>query len=70
MTREEKKYIDEWCENWEKHTVAPSGYTQWHFWAEKKSKTHMQVKCAGCGLYKIWVRSRAPSSKKKTKANH
>ena len=34
----------------------PMGYTQWHAWAEGKSKHHIQVKCDQCGLYKIWRR--------------
>lgn len=24
-------------------------------WAAKKGKTHRQIKCQECGLYKIWV---------------
>lgn len=39
-----------------KHTPSPSGYIQWHCWAEIKSKTHRQIKCDECGLYKIWVK--------------
>lgn len=38
----------------------PEGYSQWHYWAQQKSRTHVQEKCRGCGLYKIW-RPRAPS---------
>jgi hypothetical protein len=34
----------------------PEGYVQWHEWAEKKNKTHYQVKCDKCGLYAIWKR--------------
>lgn len=30
-------------------------------WASKMARTHDQVKCAGCGLYKIWTR-RPPGS--------
>jgi hypothetical protein len=39
-----------------RHTKAPEGYLQWHAWAEKKSKTHKQKKCPGCGLWAIWVK--------------
>ena len=39
-----------------KHTKCPSGYIQWHEWAEKKSKTHKQIKCTCCGLYLVWIR--------------
>ena len=39
-----------------KHTKAPSGYVQWHLWAEKKAKTHKQIKCPNCGLYAVWVK--------------
>lgn len=38
------------------HTPCPEGYIAWHEWAEKKSKTHKQVKCEGCGLFKIWIK--------------
>lgn len=43
------------CPNAAKHTPAPAGYLAWDEWAEKKSKTHRQVKCTGCGRYSIWV---------------
>ncbi len=38
-----------------KHTPSPEGYIQWHAWAEKKSKTHRQIRCPVCGLWAIWV---------------
>lgn len=38
------------------HTPEPEGYLQWHAWAEEKSKTHKQIKCAECGLYAIWIK--------------
>jgi hypothetical protein len=47
------------CPNKAEHTYPEAeqfGYVAWHFWAAKKSKTHRQKKCPGCGLYKIWVR--------------
>jgi hypothetical protein len=43
------------CRLAKRHTKAPTTYIAWHDWAEKKSKTHRQIKCPGCGLYKIWV---------------
>lgn len=43
------------CPNIKSHTECPEGYRDWHSWAEKKAKTHNQVKCPGCGLYSIWV---------------
>lgn len=56
-----RNFIDPlFCENWENHTPCPDGYVQWHEWADAKSKTHMQIKCEGCGLYKIWVKSTTP----------
>ena len=39
-----------------KHTKCPDGYIARAEWAEKKSKTHKQVKCPNCGLYAIWVK--------------
>ena len=45
------------CPNQNAHVKdAPSGYLQWHAWAERKAKTHTQSKCPGCGLYLIWTR--------------
>jgi len=32
-----------------------TSYTGWHLWAAKKGKTHRQVKCDECGLFKIWI---------------
>lgn len=43
------------CEHFEDHTLCPEGYIQWHAWAEEMAKTHRQEKCAGCGLFAIWV---------------
>jgi hypothetical protein len=43
------------------HTPCPKGYLAWHIWAEKKSKTHYQVRCDECGRLRIW-RKRAPSA--------
>ena len=42
------------CPNVKRHTRCPSAYLEWHEWAERKAKTHRQVKCPGCGLYAIW----------------
>lgn len=45
-----------------KHTPAPKGYLQWHAWAEKKAKTHVQEKCPYCGLWAIWKPKRKVKS--------
>lgn len=37
------------------HTPSPTGYLQWHAWAEKKAKTHRQKRCPTCGLFAVWV---------------
>lgn len=37
------------------HTPSPSGYIQWHNWAEKKMRTHRQRHCPTCGRLAIWV---------------
>ena len=34
----------------------PTGYIWWHMLANKKSKTHYQVKCKACGFYHGWKR--------------
>lgn len=36
------------------HTECPEGYVQWHNWAEKKIKTHRQIRCPGCNRLAIW----------------
>lgn len=38
-----------------KHTKQPIRYSEWHSWAERKSKTHKQVRCEDCGRLAIWV---------------
>lgn len=41
----------------------PEGYLEWHTWAERKSKTHKQVRCREHGLFHVWLpKRRAPSS--------
>lgn len=46
------------CPHFEDHTESPSGYLQWHAWAEKMARTHRQVKCGGCGKWSIWIPKR------------
>lgn len=43
------------CRQSKLHTPSPEGYLAWHEWAEKKSKTHRQERCPGCGLWAIWT---------------
>lgn len=43
------------CPNVDQHTPAPASYTGWHHWATRMSRTHMQTRCPGCGLYEIWI---------------
>lgn len=44
------------------HTPAPAGYLAWHEWAEKKSRTHQQGRCPGCGLFLIWQPKENPNA--------
>ncbi len=44
------------CPDKAKHTKSPSGYMEWHAWAEKKAKTHTQHRCPTCGFWSIWKR--------------
>lgn len=37
------------------HTPCPSGYLQWHEFAEMSSKTHSPIRCPRCGLWSIWL---------------
>lgn len=37
------------------HDPEPSGYLAWFEWAEQKAKTHDQLQCPHCKLWKIWV---------------
>jgi hypothetical protein len=34
----------------------PYDYAERQFWAEKKMRTHKQVRCPECGLFEIWVK--------------
>lgn len=56
------------CPNRKQHTPHPEGYLAHAAWAEKKLKTHKQIKCPGCGLWAIWVRRPAPSSESEGKS--
>ena len=47
------------CQKAFKHTPIPDyavGYVAWMEWAEKKAKTHEQIKCPVCQTYSIWKR--------------
>lgn len=37
-----------------RHTPSPTGYLNWHVWAEKRSETYKQSRCSNCGLWAIW----------------
>lgn len=43
------------CPNYEQHEPMPTAYVEFDGWGAKMNKTHKNVKCSGCGLYKIWV---------------
>lgn len=43
------------CPNRAQHTPTPADVGLME-WASKMSRTHEQIKCPGCGLYKIWAR--------------
>lgn len=49
------------CPDRAKHTSDPPGYLQWHAWAEKKAKTHVQIQCPTCGFWAIWKRKPKPT---------
>lgn len=55
------------CPQADQHTPSPASYTGWHHWAARMSRTHMQTRCPGCGLYEIWIpkvarRARTPDA--------
>ena len=43
------------CPERQRHTKCPEGYVAWHEWATRRSRTHYQIECSGCGLLAIWV---------------
>lgn len=49
------------CPDVKKHTKFPVGlgYLDWHVWAEKKEKTHVQTQCPTCKLWVIWKKKEA-----------
>lgn len=48
------------CPNRANHTRMPSGYGSWHDRAEELARTHVQRRCAGCGLWAIWEPKPSP----------
>ena len=48
------------CSTPEAHTVCPEDYLAWHAWAEKMGETHHQIRCRGCGLFRVWVPKERP----------
>lgn len=47
------------CRSERIHTPMPEGYLDRAEWAEKKVKTHEQVRCPTCGLWAVWVKREA-----------
>ena len=43
------------CPLKDQHTPPPTSYLVFHDWAEKKAKTHRQMRCAGCHRWSVWV---------------
>ena len=43
------------CPNYENHEPMPIGYVEFHEYGKKLNKTHKNVKCPGCGKYRLWV---------------
>lgn len=37
----------------------PDSYVAWSEWAEKKSRTHVQIQCPGCQRWTVWVSKRS-----------
>lgn len=54
--RAAREYAAEDCPDAAAHTTSPRGYLAWHEWAEKKQRTHVQVRCQTCGKWAIWVK--------------
>jgi hypothetical protein len=50
------------CPNAKKHTRSPLTYLARYSWAQDMMKGHRQLRCPGCGLYKIWV-SKTPGKR-------
>lgn len=50
-----------------RHTKQPTGYLDWHAWAEEMAKTHEQSKCPTCGLWAIWTKRTAVTPRSGTK---
>ena len=46
--------LEQQCPEAENHTPCPEGYVARSDWAQAMMKAHRQIKCPGCGLYKIW----------------
>jgi hypothetical protein len=40
-------------EGWD--ALAPREYEAWATWANDMARTHRQVRCPSCGLWKLWV---------------
>lgn len=43
------------CPNKASHTPCPEGYREWDEWVDNMQKTHYQIRCPCCGLFKIWL---------------
>ncbi len=43
------------CRRNDLHTPMPRGFLEQTTWAERMLQTHVQQRCPGCGLWKVWV---------------
>ena len=43
------------CPNYENHEPMPTGYVEFDEWAKVKNRTHKNIKCPGCGFYRLWI---------------
>ena len=34
----------------------PSSYLAWHYWVQKRAKTHEPKRCPKCRLWHLWVK--------------
>lgn len=51
------------CPNRANHTPMPGGYGSWHDRATELARTHVQRRCAGCGLWAIWEPKAPPTTR-------
>lgn len=56
------------CPNIANHTPHPEWYVNYMIRADEMIKTHKQIRCKDCNLYKIWIKREVSLNERRRKS--